>query len=137
MKITSIGHGTASDNEHIVFCIVDFTKVVVSSAYYDKQEYGIFWFESWVQDQLDQEADTITWFELEWLESMKGFSSITRVEECKQAKAKRALEKYGLASVGSMLSSQKVKQVVRKGVKPQRNSPCPCGSGKKYKKCCA
>lgn len=21
-------------------------------------------------------------------------------------------------------------------VKPERNSPCPCGSGKKYKKCC-
>jgi len=21
--------------------------------------------------------------------------------------------------------------------KPQRNDPCPCGSGKKYKKCCA
>ncbi len=20
--------------------------------------------------------------------------------------------------------------------KPERNSPCPCGSGKKYKKCC-
>jgi len=20
--------------------------------------------------------------------------------------------------------------------KPQRNDPCPCGSGKKYKKCC-
>ena len=20
--------------------------------------------------------------------------------------------------------------------KPQRNKPCPCGSGKKYKKCC-
>jgi SEC-C motif-containing protein len=21
-------------------------------------------------------------------------------------------------------------------VKPQRNTPCPCGSGKKFKKCC-
>jgi hypothetical protein len=21
-------------------------------------------------------------------------------------------------------------------MKPQRNDPCPCGSGKKYKKCC-
>lgn len=25
---------------------------------------------------------------------------------------------------------------VRDGVKPQRNAPCRCGSGKKYKKCC-
>ena len=25
---------------------------------------------------------------------------------------------------------------VKKGKKPGRNDPCPCGSGKKYKKCC-
>lgn len=24
-----------------------------------------------------------------------------------------------------------------KGIKIGRNEPCPCGSGKKYKKCCA
>ncbi len=28
------------------------------------------------------------------------------------------------------------KPVVRDGVKIGRNDPCPCGSGKKYKKCC-
>ena len=28
-------------------------------------------------------------------------------------------------------------QVVREGAKVGRNAPCPCGSGKKYKKCCA
>jgi SEC-C motif-containing protein len=28
-------------------------------------------------------------------------------------------------------------QYVRQGVKIGRNDPCPCGSGKKYKKCCA
>lgn len=27
-------------------------------------------------------------------------------------------------------------QVVTAGPKPGRNAPCPCGSGKKYKKCC-
>lgn len=27
--------------------------------------------------------------------------------------------------------------VVRKGPKVGRNAPCPCGSGRKYKKCCA
>jgi SEC-C motif domain protein len=27
--------------------------------------------------------------------------------------------------------------VVREGAKVGRNDPCPCGSGKKYKKCCA
>lgn len=29
-----------------------------------------------------------------------------------------------------------VMQVVRSGPKVGRNEPCPCGSGKKYKKCC-
>jgi preprotein translocase subunit SecA len=28
------------------------------------------------------------------------------------------------------------KTTVRKGKKIGRNDPCPCGSGKKYKKCC-
>ena len=29
-----------------------------------------------------------------------------------------------------------VKSVVRKTAKVGRNAPCPCGSGKKFKKCC-
>jgi len=29
-----------------------------------------------------------------------------------------------------------VKQIVRDAPKVGRNDPCPCGSGKKYKKCC-
>ncbi|MDP4109449.1 MAG: SEC-C metal-binding domain-containing protein, partial [Bacillota bacterium] len=28
------------------------------------------------------------------------------------------------------------RQPIRKDKKPGRNDPCPCGSGKKYKKCC-
>ncbi|MHC4639425.1 MAG: SEC-C metal-binding domain-containing protein [Planctomycetota bacterium] len=31
---------------------------------------------------------------------------------------------------------QKVKQIVHEQPKVGRNDPCPCGSGKKYKKCC-
>jgi preprotein translocase subunit SecA len=31
---------------------------------------------------------------------------------------------------------QPVQQRVRSGAKVGRNDPCPCGSGKKYKKCC-
>ena len=31
---------------------------------------------------------------------------------------------------------QKPQTIVRKGEKVGRNDPCPCGSGKKYKKCC-
>ena len=33
-------------------------------------------------------------------------------------------------------ADKKGKTVVRKGEKIGRNDPCPCGSGKKYKKCC-
>ena len=29
-----------------------------------------------------------------------------------------------------------VQQIVRAGPKVGRNDPCPCGSGKKHKKCC-
>ena len=29
-----------------------------------------------------------------------------------------------------------VKQIKRKSPKVGRNDPCPCNSGKKYKKCC-
>jgi hypothetical protein len=33
-------------------------------------------------------------------------------------------------------ASGKVKPITRAGSKLGRNDPCPCGSGKKYKKCC-
>ena len=33
-------------------------------------------------------------------------------------------------------ASGKSKPVIRPGSKIGRNDPCPCGSGKKYKKCC-
>jgi uncharacterized protein YecA (UPF0149 family) len=36
---------------------------------------------------------------------------------------------------GSGGTSTAVKQVIRTN-KVGRNDPCPCGSGKKYKKCC-
>ena len=33
-------------------------------------------------------------------------------------------------------ASGKAKPIVRPGSRLNRNEPCPCGSGKKYKKCC-
>ena len=35
-----------------------------------------------------------------------------------------------------VMKETRVQQVIRKGQKIHRNDPCPCGSGKKYKKCC-
>jgi len=35
-----------------------------------------------------------------------------------------------------LIPSGKPKEVIEKPLKPTRNSPCKCGSGKKAKKCC-
>lgn len=35
-----------------------------------------------------------------------------------------------------LYKEQKSSKTVVKGIKTGRNEPCPCGSGKKYKKCC-
>ena len=48
-------------------------------------------------------------------------------------KKKRELAHVRMAGAGS--SRTGVKQIVR-GKKVGRNDPCPCGSGKKYKRCC-
>ncbi|RGD65604.1 SEC-C domain-containing protein [Lachnospiraceae bacterium OF09-6] len=52
---------------------------------------------------------------------------------------------YGLPAWQQIFSEEKLKELYReakkantivKGPKIGRNDPCPCGSGKKYKKCC-
>lgn len=35
-----------------------------------------------------------------------------------------------------LYKKQKISKTIVKGAKIGRNDPCPCGSGKKYKKCC-
>jgi preprotein translocase subunit SecA len=59
-------------------------------------------------------------------------TSMDEIEEAFQRKKKRELEQARMAGSGDM----QVQQVVRSGDKVGRNDPCPCGSGKKYKKCC-
>ena len=41
-----------------------------------------------------------------------------------------------LSMIGGDETSQGTQQVTRTEDKVGRNDPCPCGSGKKYKKCC-
>jgi preprotein translocase subunit SecA len=60
-------------------------------------------------------------------------TSVDDMEEQFQKRKKRELEQARMA--GSSEARQ-VQQVVRSGEKIGRNDPCPCGSGKKYKKCC-
>ena len=58
-------------------------------------------------------------------------TSVDEIEAAFQRKKKKELEQARMAGAGD----QQVQQVVR-GDKVGRNDPCPCGSGKKYKKCC-
>jgi len=59
-------------------------------------------------------------------------TSIDEMEEAFQRRKKRELEQARMAGSGEQAP---VQQVIR-GDKVGRNDPCPCGSGKKYKKCC-
>jgi hypothetical protein len=60
-------------------------------------------------------------------------TSVDDLEEAFQRRKRRELEQARMAGAGD---SQPVQRVVRSGAKVGRNDPCPCGSGKKYKKCC-
>jgi len=60
-------------------------------------------------------------------------TSVDELEEAFQRRKRRELEQARMAGSGDM---QAVQQVVRSSAKVGRNDPCPCGSGKKYKKCC-
>ncbi len=60
-------------------------------------------------------------------------TSVDEIEEAFQRRKRRELEQARMAGSGDY---QPVQQVVRSGAKIGRNDPCPCGSGKKYKKCC-
>ncbi|MGO9516045.1 MAG: preprotein translocase subunit SecA [Candidatus Korobacteraceae bacterium] len=59
-------------------------------------------------------------------------TSMDDMEEAFQRRKRRELEQARMAGAGEQGT---VQQVVR-GEKVGRNDPCPCGSGKKYKKCC-
>ncbi|MDT8068174.1 MAG: preprotein translocase subunit SecA [Terriglobia bacterium] len=58
-------------------------------------------------------------------------TTLDEIEREFQRKKRRELEQAKMAGSGDQ---QPVQQVVR-GDKVGRNDPCPCGSGKKYKKC--
>ncbi len=59
-------------------------------------------------------------------------TSVDDLEEAFQRRKRRELEQARMAGAGER---QPVQRVVRGSAKVGRNDPCPCGSGKKYKKC--
>ncbi len=58
---------------------------------------------------------------------------LVRVQPQGEVKRERVAKVTGESGGGDM--SVKKQPVVRKGIKIGRNDPCPCGSGKKWKKC--
>lgn len=90
--------------------------------------------------------------------SLKETLELENLEENSQIKAEFDFEKllwnmhdskaewlYGMEEWNNIFDEEKRKQIkkdynrsqiVVKGDKVGRNDPCPCGSGKKYKKCC-
>ncbi|PYX50852.1 MAG: preprotein translocase subunit SecA, partial [Acidobacteria bacterium] len=59
-------------------------------------------------------------------------TSADELEEAFMRRKRRELEQARMAGGGEV---PQVQQVVRGQEKVGRNDPCPCGSGKKYKKC--
>ena len=59
-------------------------------------------------------------------------TSADELEEAFMRRKRRELEQARMAGAGE---AQSVQQVVRGEEKVGRNDPCPCGSGKKFKKC--
>jgi preprotein translocase subunit SecA len=59
-------------------------------------------------------------------------TSADELEEAFMRRKRRELEQARMAGAGD---TQPVQQVIRGQEKVGRNDPCPCGSGKKYKKC--
>lgn len=55
----------------------------------------------------------------DWLYGLDAWVNILGIERCKE-----------------LYKEQKASQTIRKEAKVYPNDPCPCGSGKKYKKCC-
>jgi len=62
---------------------------------------------------------------------------LARTEEVEELEAERRRKQQQMEMMRSdEQAADKKKQPHREGQKVGRNAPCPCGSGKKYKKCC-
>jgi preprotein translocase subunit SecA len=61
---------------------------------------------------------------------------LKRMEEEQRRQRERELEQAKRIGGGETGAQEERKPVQRTEDKIGRNAPCPCGSGKKYKKCC-
>ncbi len=61
---------------------------------------------------------------------------VERLEEERRERERREMEQVQLNKGAAGEDAPEAKPEKREGEKIGRNAPCPCGSGKKYKKCC-
>ena len=80
-------------------------------------------------DMFDAMIDTIK------IETVRGVLSVMPRQEIKR-EAVAKVTNEGSAGTGGDGSTKKRPIVKKAAAKVGRNDPCPCGSGKKYKKCC-
>ena len=97
-------------------------------------------------DAVEQAATRVTWLGLEILATEKGgpgdqqgrVDFIARYAENGVEHAMRERSRFVREQGRWVYLDGEVKALPRRqDKKPGRNDPCPCGSGKKYKKCCA
>ena len=71
---------------------------------------------------------------------VKILMNLRKQEDVKREEAAKitgaALQAINSLDNGEQIKTEVNKTVVNEGPKVGRNDPCPCGSGKKYKKCC-
>ncbi len=99
---------------------------------YKKESYRMF---TELLDQIDREAVRLVY----WAQPAEEKSTRERKQSTaeRQKEIHQSITGLGLAGSAQQEAAQPAKaKTVRKGKKVGRNDPCPCGSGKKYKKCC-
>ena len=62
-------------------------------------------------------------------------SDVERMEAQRRKRQQQMIMAHAAATADGEQSAQQPAQIKRDGDKVGRNDPCPCGSGKKYKKC--
>ena len=61
---------------------------------------------------------------------------VDAMEAKRREQAAEAEKKFKEEAEAKSKEAKANQTFIREGVKVGRNDPCPCGSGKKYKKCC-
>lgn len=66
----------------------------------------------------------------------KGYSLEMLAENLVNKRNQEIIKKEGIKRVVQIATKAHFPTIQAKRFKPERNKPCPCGSGVKYKKCC-